>query len=104
MGMFLIAQPAEACHRFSRWYYPHPQRCYVNNTHRFQRIAMLVPAPVAKPTLIADQPLKLPVHTDQEFLDLVIIPPNVPEWDDIEREIGVEKLKILLKRKQTEEK
>lgn len=23
----LYPQPAEACHRFSRWYYPEPQRC-----------------------------------------------------------------------------
>lgn len=24
-----VAQPAEACHRFSRWYYPYKQRCSV---------------------------------------------------------------------------
>jgi hypothetical protein len=26
-GLLLIASPASACHRFSRWSYPWPQRC-----------------------------------------------------------------------------
>ena len=27
--ILLLATPAEACHKFSRWHYPWPQRCEV---------------------------------------------------------------------------
>ena len=27
--LLLLATPAEACHKFSRWYYPYPQRCII---------------------------------------------------------------------------
>ena len=27
LGLFLTVEPASACHKFSIWRYPHPQRC-----------------------------------------------------------------------------
>ena len=27
VGLFLTVEPASACHKFSIWRYPHPQRC-----------------------------------------------------------------------------
>lgn len=32
LAALIAAQPAAACHRFSRWYYPYPQRC--STTHQ----------------------------------------------------------------------
>jgi hypothetical protein len=29
LALILLATPAEACHRFSVWQYPYPQRCRV---------------------------------------------------------------------------
>lgn len=29
IAAMIAAQPASACHRFSRWYYPYAQRCAV---------------------------------------------------------------------------
>jgi hypothetical protein len=35
-----IAQPAFACHRFSRWLYPYPQRCGVKSKPTVERVTI----------------------------------------------------------------
>lgn len=39
VGLFLTVESASACHKFSIWRYPHPQRCPV-------RIAVVARAPM----------------------------------------------------------
>lgn len=46
LTLMLAAEPASACHRFSRWYYPWPQRC---SAPRIIRVSMreIEPQPAA---------------------------------------------------------
>lgn len=43
--LLAIPAPAEACHRFSRWWFPYPQRC--SAAHWTPRAALRVISPAA---------------------------------------------------------
>jgi hypothetical protein len=52
LALTLAADPAVACHRFSVWRFPYPQRCGVAHV---QRVASLLQAtPPLKPVLDED--------------------------------------------------
>lgn len=46
--LLILAQEAEACHRFSAWFYPYPQRCPAS--HWVLRAAFRVIPAVVDPT------------------------------------------------------
>ena len=49
VGLIVFAQPAQACHRFSIWKYPSPQRCGV--------ITRVVAKPAAAVVSLAPPPV-----------------------------------------------
>jgi hypothetical protein len=81
LALILAASPAAACHRFSVWRYPFPQRC-----GRFAS-REVVPAPAPHPA-----PTPLPAEDEDRtwYVEIVIPPP-----DDGGRAAGLEKLKAL---------
>jgi hypothetical protein len=76
------AQPALACHRFSRWYYPYPQRCSVRSpivNIKQSIINTIVPVNIKK-----DDDMPIP------FLDT---------WDVTERDAAIVKLRLQIEGK-----
>jgi hypothetical protein len=67
-GLLLIASPASACHRFSRWSYPWPQRCGGAAAQRpLTRIAALEVAP-PKPAPGSAEPIpSLPAPSNEDL-------------------------------------
>lgn len=96
LALILAAQPAqaEACHRFSRWYYPYPQRCSVSS-HQVRLAAytpdvqppprMIDPSPEPKPPIVIEvAPVSVP-----EF-----VLPSLDDWNDIQHEAAMTKLRL----------
>jgi hypothetical protein len=71
----IVSSPAQACHRFSHWYYPKPQQCRVTT------IAYLKPQ-----------------KEDKNWYVEIILTPEV--MDEISRGIGIEKIKELYQKKE----
>lgn len=47
-----VSTPAKACHRFSRWYYPYPQRCttaHATEPDRSWYVEFVLPEPPPAP-------------------------------------------------------
>lgn len=66
--------PADACHRFSRWYYPYPQRCSVvtpNNRIWYVEITK----PPSDPTLESIYPPEI-IYKLNELLTLQKLHPS----------------------------
>jgi hypothetical protein len=70
IAALLVAQPAYACHRFQRWYYPWPQRCPSEHIGHF----------------IA------PVENKTWTVEIT----RLPNLEEFERSKAIEKLKELL--------
>jgi hypothetical protein len=68
LAVLLSASPAVACHRFSRWAYPWPQRCAVARV----QLPVSAPAPPVKPDAPTDNDIPLPSLDRMEF------PPDPP--------------------------
>jgi hypothetical protein len=76
LALFAAASPpAYACHRFSRWYYPWPQRCSVERAPRFIRVSTREVEPAA------------PRPPERETVPILDTPA------DLERAAAIEKLK-----------
>jgi hypothetical protein len=94
---FLIgAQPAEACHRFSQWYYPYPQRCSTSTKVAYvadKESVKIIPDvfPPIKPyeeTVVTIPQVNLGIPA--------FIWPNLPAtWEEIEHEAGLTKLRLI---------
>lgn len=111
--MLTGAQPAEACRRFSQWYYPYPQKCRVSHVSGIvsPKYAALTPEPVHRPPEIEpDQP---PIILPPSVIVVIPPPASIPNplpvkvmemphsWDEVERKSAVEKIRnILNKRKE----
>jgi hypothetical protein len=92
IGAFLAslgATDAEACHRFSRWYYPYPQRC---DTRPLRHdLVYRVPA---------DEPPAPPTKPDPDPEYDIPLPDMAAEWvndnKDLQEELERKKALILL--------
>jgi hypothetical protein len=73
----LVAQPAEACHRFARWNYPWPQRCRVTPLSAYHAQTL----PQAKAP-----------EDDPSWYFEIVVPPDL---DKLDHEDAVKKLKEL---------
>jgi hypothetical protein len=80
-ALLLIASPASACHRFSRWSYPWPQRCGVA-PGQGPRIARVVAGEVEPPK---SEPAPAPLPA-----------PSKEDLDAKERAQAIERLKVEL--------
>jgi hypothetical protein len=77
--------PAQACHIFSRWYYPWPQHCAAE----IVRTGMPHPTDLTKGRPPANTPSP-PIDERTWFVEILRAP------DDIEREEGIAKLRGML--------
>jgi hypothetical protein len=73
LALVLLATPAEACHRFSVWKYPYPQRCAVT-PERVWHVEFVLPD--ADP--LPPQPTLPPVEADIPLpsLEGMVFPPD----------------------------
>ena len=71
------AQPAQACHRFTRWHFPWPQRCGALIVKHERQARLVLPTP--------------PVE-DRAAPNIVILPELLDEHD-----VGIAKLRALLR-------
>lgn len=96
LALILVAQPAsaEACHRFSRWYYPYPQRCSV--ARQQVKLAAFTPDVLPPPRMVDPSPEPKPP------IVIEVAPASVPEfvlpslgdWEEISHEAAVTKLRL----------
>ena len=74
IAAILIAQPAEACHRFHRWNYPWPQRCKVSPLSAYHAQTLQAP--------------------DQSWYVEIVVPPDLGDSlrdpPDGERALGLQ--------------
>lgn len=85
--LLLAPTPAEACHRFSVWKYPYPQRCAVA-PDRTWFVELTLPEADPKPEPKPDIDIPLPSLEHMEF------PPDcIADW--CERLKGVGLLRLL---------
>jgi hypothetical protein len=87
----LVAQPAQACHRYSRWYYPYPQKCGAT------RYAAITPEPVARPRPFI--PEALPELPHEKTIPSAIIPDLPSTWEEIQRQDGIEQIRKIMDNK-----
>jgi hypothetical protein len=69
-ALVLLATPADACHRFSVWRYPYPQRCGLRVV---QLEAPPAPAPEPKPPEPPEADIPLP------SLENMVFPPDTTD-------------------------
>jgi hypothetical protein len=87
----LIAQPAQACHKYSHWYYPYPQRCGVTEHIAYHHYHQEDRSYYVEITKI---PMKLP-----EVETFPATKEADPETtDDKEHELALKKLRETLRR------
>lgn len=110
--LMLVAQPAEACHRYHEWYYPTPQRCSVssNSGSTAPQYVKFTPEPMARPPEMTE-PSPSPELSPSM---IVIIPPTIQNqnelpatitempssWEEIQRKSAIEKLRDTLHKKE----
>jgi hypothetical protein len=86
--VILSSSHAQACHRFTYWYYKTPQRCDTRQ--------VAYAAPVERASFEVIDPPKVELR---DALATRVIPPNnipvipVIPWDEMQRLYGIEKLK-----------
>jgi|HubBroStandDraft_5_1064220.scaffolds.fasta_scaffold432134_2 hypothetical protein len=94
--LLLGAQPAWACHRFSKWYYPYPQRCSVS-----QRVAYEVDKEPAKiipevfPPIKPDEEIVVTIPSVPQAVTPLIIFPILEDWNITERQAALTKLRLI---------
>jgi len=93
LALFAAPPPAYGCHRFSRWYYPWPQRCSFSTaeTPRLIRVSMreIEPAPPAREIAPTDGDLRAAA------IERLKTAPR-PSTDDPARIEAIERLKTEL--------
>ena len=98
VAAMLVAQPALACHRFSKWYYPFPQRCYVTTKVAYTRDeepAKVIPE-VFPPIKPDDEILVTIQSVKQEVTPVpLMIFPELNPWDDVAHEAAMMKLRLI---------
>jgi hypothetical protein len=90
IGAFLLslgATNAEACHRFSRWYYPYPQRC---DTRPLRRDLVY--------RVTSDPSSVLPPAKEEEEEPEIPLPDMAAVWtgDNKDLQEGLERKKALI--------
>lgn len=72
LALLALTQPAEACHRFSVWRYPYPQRCGVARVER----VVAIPAAIMPPM----RPVEFDPATEM-LRERLASPPHVEPGD-----------------------
>lgn len=63
VGIFLVsfgASAQAACHRYSKWYYPWPQKCKTTTQAVYEPVARLPVIPPLPPAFERDEEIPLP--------------------------------------------
>lgn len=93
-ALLLVAQPAHAaCHKYSKWYYPWPQRCPVAYV-RGEDPPKLIPE--VFPPIKPDEEILVTIPSvKQEVTPLMIFPELPTTWDEISHEAATMKLRLI---------
>ena len=90
--LVLGAQPAWACHRFSKWYYPYPQRCSVTTKINYEPGKII---PEVMPPEKPDEEIVVTIPQVKEEVTPLIIFPTLEDWNITEREAALIKLRLI---------
>jgi hypothetical protein len=94
--LLIGAQPAEACHRFSQWYYPYPQRC--STSTKVAYVADKEPAkiiPDVFPPIKPDEAIVVTIPQVKPEIPAFIFPDLPSTWEEIQHEAGLTKLRLI---------
>jgi hypothetical protein len=85
IALLIGAQPAWACHRFSKWYYPTPQKCYTASVPTKYKYYVEI---IKTPPMKINWPPFVFIRSAWEM--------NTMDWD-INKEMKIEELKRRMK-------
>jgi hypothetical protein len=86
LALTLAAQPAFACHRYSVWHYPSPQRCPLPHSPALWR------APARAFISFPSAPVAAPAEDKNWYVEIVLTPQVM---DEISHGVGIEKIREL---------
>jgi hypothetical protein len=95
-GLFMsFSATAQACHKFSRWYYPFPQKCGVTHArlHHIRTVPNIAPVHIVTNSHDVESDILLPPLIDKLMWDMPLETPEQLElYQGLQRQRALRKL------------